>query len=190
MEVSWTPNSVSVRPLRSDPVFLYILFIAAFPHAPFRASILTLNVLPVGLCKGSLLYMGSVLLRNLALIHFPFRSSFRGISPLSFFLPHLNSHALLFSFEHLLSVPKPLFRLWLLVVVCPCETVCSLGAGIGPLLSSYSWFWHIVDPQIQLDKWMDNEWMNMPTWIDKLFRDYISHSQHFAKSRAFWKTEI
>ena len=46
--------------------------------------------LPGGLCKGGFLYMGGVL-RNLALTHLPFRSSFRGMSPLSSLLPHLNS---------------------------------------------------------------------------------------------------
>lgn len=93
-------------------------------------------------------------------------------------LPHLNSLALLFSFERVLCAPK---------LSSPHARLC---APWGQGLDSYSWIWHIADPQIPLGKWMDNEWMNMSTWVVKFFRDHISHSQYFAKSWAFLKTEI
>lgn len=112
----WTQNSVSLVWHTSSEIWPCLPLRLIYCHFPHRPPSMSPSwpwmFLPLQ-GKRPFLYTGGVLLRNLVHIHLPFRSSFRGIPPLSFLLPHLNSLALLFSFERLLSAPEPLLRLWL-----------------------------------------------------------------------------
>lgn len=175
MSLVWHPLSVW-----ADPV-CFSTFICSHFSTPTSVQLSWPWVfLPPGLCKDSFL---SGMSSPGTLTHYPLGI----LSGTSFLCPPA---LLLFSFVlqwgSLPSAPV----LWCLVVCLPKWDCVLLGGRHGALLVfiflvlTHSW------PQCELNKWMDDKWMNLPAWIVNVLYRQISHSQYFAKPQVFLKIEM
>lgn len=103
------------------------------------------------------------------------------ISLFSFLLCHLNYlYFCSFCFGGVFCILCADSTLWVVMVSCLSPQVRLCAPGGHGLALSPRW------PPIRI-RWMDNEWMGMPAWIVKFFRDCISRSRYLQNLKPSWK---